>query len=267
MPQCYNNQVKLLNQYCFTGDIDFLHGGSMFSYYSVVVMDPTTQTGLALTVNGLNPTILSYDLYPLAYFLKDILLGQTPWLNVTTICSYPAPWLPSSQRTPPKQNVQEKYMGSTKEFMGKFGHALYGQVKVTEKDQSLYFQWGNMINGTLYDHKKSQFRLRLDDNVYLVLGPEFGSANIAFSNYSSGQYNNLKLTLYRLTETYDFERGVSFEVSSPLSSPSSSSAVSMRPYNTASLSLYIIVFYFIKVLIHTDSVLDLGKNGQGSTVL
>lgn len=266
MPQCYNNHVKLLNQYCFTGDIDFLHGGSMFSYYSVVVMDPTTQTGIALTVNGLNPTILSYDLYPLAYFLKDILSGQTPWLNVTTICSYPAPWLPSSQRTPPKQNVQEKYMGSTKEFVGKFGHALYGQVKVTEKDQSLYFQWGNMINGTLYDHKKSQFRLRLDDNVYLVLGPEFGSANIAFSNYSSGQYNNLKMTLYKLMETYDFERGVSFEVSSPLSS-TSSSAVSMRQHNTASLSLYIIVYYFIKVLIHTDSVLDLGKNGQGLTVL
>lgn len=262
MPQCYNNQVKLLNQYCFTGDIDFLHGGSMFSYYSVVVMDPTTQTGIALTVNGLNPTILSYDLYPLAYFLKDILSGQTPWLNVTTICSYPAPWLPSSQRMPPKQDVQEKYMGSTEEFVGKFDHALYGQVKVTEKDQSLYFQWGNMINGTLYDHKKSQFRLRLDDNVYLVLGSEFGSANIAFSNYSSGQYNNLKITLYRLMETYDFERGVSFEVSSPLSS-TSSSAVSMRQHNTASLSLYIIVYYFIKVLIHTDSVLDLGKNGQG----
>lgn len=197
----------------------------MFSYNSVVVMDTIKQTGIAVTVNGLNPTILQLDLYPLAYYLKDLLLDKTPWLNKTTICSYPEPWGNPFFRPPPTQNVEEKYVGETGEFVGVFGHTLYGEVLVTDNNQSIDLKWGEVMKGTLYDRTNLlSFRLRVDDDVFSVLGNEIGDIKVVFNQFYSGQYNNLEITFQGMMEKYNFSRDVEFNLFLPSQSTSSSTA-------------------------------------------
>lgn len=208
----------------FSGSVDFFHGGSMFSYNSVVVVDLITKTGIAVTVNGLNPTILELDLYPLAYYLKDLLLDKTPWLNETTICSYPEPWGNPAFRPLPTQNVLEKYVGETGEFVGVFGHTLYGEVLVTENNQSIDLKWGEVMKGTLYDRRNLSFRLRVDDDVFSVLGKEIGVIKVVFNQFYSGQYNNIEITFQGMMETYTFSRDVEFNFFLPSKSTSSSTA-------------------------------------------
>lgn len=214
----------------YRGNIDFFHGGSMFSYNSVVVVDANTQTGIAVTVNGLNPTVLELDLYPLAYYLKDILLGKTPWLNKTTICSYPEPWRSLAYRPFPKQNVLEKYVGETKEFVGVFGHTLYGEVLVMEYNQSINLHWGKVMKGTLYDRRNLSFRLRVDDDVFIVLGKEIGAIKVVFGQFYSGQYNGIEITFQGMMETYNFSRDVEFNFFLP--SKLTSSTTRLGPFIT-----------------------------------
>lgn len=196
----------------------------MFSYNSVVVVDLITKTGIAVTVNGLNPTILELDLYPLAYYLKDLLLDKTPWLNETTICSYPEPWGNPAFRSLPTQNVLEKYIGETGEFVGVFGHTLYGEVLVTENNQSIDLKWGEVMKGTLYDRRNLSFRLRVDDDVFRVLGKEIGVIKVVFNQFYSGQYNNIEIIFQGMMETYTFSRDVEFNFFLPSKSTSSSTA-------------------------------------------
>lgn len=208
----------------YRGSVDFFHGGSMFSYNSVVVVDSINKTGIAVTVNGLNPTILELDLYPLAYYLKDLLLNKTPWLNETTICSYPEPWGNPAFRPLPTQNVLEKYIGETGEFVGVFGHTLYGEVLVTENNQSIDLKWGEVMKGTLYDRRNLSFSLRVDDDVFRVLGKEIGVIKVVFNQFYSGQYNNIEITFQGMMETYTFSRDVEFNFFLPSKSTSSSTA-------------------------------------------
>lgn len=163
------------------------------------------------------------DLYPLAYYIKDILEGHTPWLNKSTICSYPEPWQRAYRSPPPDQNVVDKYVGETVNFTGTFSHILYGEVVVEENNASLYLMWGDIIKGTLYDIKNLQFKLRLKDDTYRVLGHELGSIAVIFSEEISGRYNKVEIKFSKVMETYDFRKQVL--LSSTLSSISSSATI------------------------------------------
>ncbi|XP_061172484.1 uncharacterized protein LOC133181862 [Saccostrea echinata] len=228
----------------YRANVDFFHGGSMFSYSAVVVTDPETQIGIAVTQNGLYPISLERDLYPLAYYLKDILQGQIPWLNKSTICSYPEPWQRSYPIQLPTQNVKERYVGDSEEFVGTFGHTLFGEVKVTDNNGSLDLQWGNIIKGTLYDFvkKKLNFKLRLQDETYQVIGYELGSIDILFQEKSSGKYTKVEIKFSKVMEIYDFSRQISF-----FSPSTSSSTVKLCFHKTKTSLLYTLFLILINV--------------------
>ncbi|XP_062566300.1 uncharacterized protein LOC134228638 [Saccostrea cucullata] len=228
----------------YRANVDFFHGGSMFSYSTVVVTDPNKQIGIAVTQNGLYPVSLERDLYPLAYYLKDILQGHTPWLNKSTICSYPEPWRRSYPIQLPTQNVKEKYVGDSEEFAGTFGHSLFGEVKVTEKNGSLDLQWGNIIKGTLYDFvkKKINFKLRLRDETYQVIGYELGSIDVVFHEKSSGKYMEVEIKFSKVMETYNFSRQISF-----FSPSTSSSTVKLHFHKTELCLLCTLLLILVNV--------------------
>ena len=68
-----------------------LHRGYLFGYNSQLSLLPDVDVGVFLALNGNDYTSLGRLL--IHAFLMDLALDEEPWLNTTTICTFPEPWL------------------------------------------------------------------------------------------------------------------------------------------------------------------------------
>ena len=67
-----------------------LHRGYLFGYNSQLSLLPDVDVGVFLALNGNDYTSLGRLL--IHAFLMDLALDEEPWLNTTTVCTFPHPW-------------------------------------------------------------------------------------------------------------------------------------------------------------------------------
>lgn len=83
-------------------------------------------------VNGPWPIKFRTDLEPLSYILSDILLQEDPWLNVSTVCTFPEPW----EEHPATKNQTEIEMPvddyDATPCIGSYGHPIYGDIAIND---------------------------------------------------------------------------------------------------------------------------------------
>ncbi len=98
-----------------------------------------------------------------AMFIMDVMLGEEPWLNLTTACTFPAPWYdkynnnintsprpdvtmkPKSNNTStgsdgtmkPKSTIPNKLQSNIEHYIGEFGNFAYGNLSVYESEQCM----------------------------------------------------------------------------------------------------------------------------------
>ena len=76
------------------------HGGTGLGYRSLLTLVPSRQVGVFTVMTGGDS---GYALRgSLHAFLMDQALGLQPWLNESTLCSFPAPWHPPPPPPPPR---------------------------------------------------------------------------------------------------------------------------------------------------------------------
>ena len=66
------------------------HSGSTFGYRALLTFLPKCNHGVFLALSGTDPDYLFRTNVHL--YIMDLLLGHEPWLNATTLCSFPEPW-------------------------------------------------------------------------------------------------------------------------------------------------------------------------------
>ncbi|XP_050400285.1 protein flp [Patella vulgata] len=66
------------------------HSGTTWGFASLLTLIPDENLGIFTSMSGTD--IGYFTRLTLHNFLADIFLGETPWLNSTTICSFPRPW-------------------------------------------------------------------------------------------------------------------------------------------------------------------------------
>nr|KAG5699667.1 hypothetical protein BaRGS_005115 [Batillaria attramentaria] len=74
------------------------HGGSLFAYRSNLAFLPDDDVGVFVSSTGPARYLSSQQLF---YYITDLLLDLDPWLNTSTVCTFPAPWNRDDQRSSP----------------------------------------------------------------------------------------------------------------------------------------------------------------------
>ena len=137
------------------------HGGYLYGYNAQLSLLPDADVGVFLALNGDDYTSLGRFL--IHAFLMDLALDEEPWLNTTTVCTFPEPWVPlpfaeelvqkiASRDDGPRHRFTKSdessdfpYPSDLTPYTGVYGDFYYGNVTVFSDDsQSLFIQYGTL---------------------------------------------------------------------------------------------------------------------------
>ena len=175
------------------------------TYRSQVWLFPELKKGIYIEESG--PQNGSWAIVHIAQYITDILIGEKPWLNVSTSCSFPEPWrratykrnsdaLPSSEPPFPLQH-----------YTGTYVNDAFGRIEVSLNASSiqLHMKMGRFLEGILgYDDVTKAFKLKLTHGFWYIdsLIPISISKPACFDNESSLPVMTiLEMPLYSPYET------------------------------------------------------------------
>lgn len=191
----------------YRGYKSVFHTGSLHAYSTIASLYPQSKSGFFMMVNGPWPIKFRTDLEPLSYILSDILLQEDPWLNVSTVCTFPEPW----EEQPATKNQTEIEMPAddydATPCIGSYGHRIYGDIAINDfMNKSLSFKLNSVGFGnlTLIFSENSTFRIDFGGRLSLVFG---ANCEARFDELSEGLFQLLHL---KCAGEYEFQRGVSF---------------------------------------------------------
>ena len=114
------------------------HTGGLAGYKTLLALVPSEGIGVFITANNYVDRTL-----PLFYIL-DVLLAEEPWLNASTVCSFPKPWMPDHNDTTPSLNITEGDPArDLAAYTGQYGNAAQGRIYVyLNGSNNLKLQYG-----------------------------------------------------------------------------------------------------------------------------
>ncbi|XP_046552079.1 uncharacterized protein LOC124261767 [Haliotis rubra] len=162
----------------YRGRQNIWHAGGLHSYNSLLWLFPDSDIGLHISING--PTTSNSKspmsmLLSALYYVADIVLGETPWLDKQTGCTFPKPWLDMAMFVPPPDtddtSVTPEYPLS--DYAGSYFNPLVGEFLVTldkSKDQ-LQIKL-NKLDGVLVPKRDGSFGLACKGVYEFLTWPE-----------------------------------------------------------------------------------------------
>ncbi|XP_014772360.1 putative uncharacterized protein DDB_G0282133 [Octopus bimaculoides] len=135
------------------------HSGLIPPYSAMLYLFPDINAGIFVAINGPLGSNHRYGLKSLAWTGSDILLGEKPWLNTSTSCSYPKPWytIAKTSQVQPKKTVH--LHRPAKDFLGLFCHRGFGNITVflNQTSQKLNMEFGRYGKLSLRPVGKNEF--------------------------------------------------------------------------------------------------------------
>ncbi|XP_074651083.1 uncharacterized protein LOC141905899 [Tubulanus polymorphus] len=122
------------------------HSGEISGYSSKILFIPELKIGIYANINGAKGPADSVKI--IAYVLADLLIGLPVWLNKTTVCSYPQPWVRNTPKTKtemkPARIVKKNVSHKLEEYTGEYGNLAFGNITVSldVEKSTLYFAFG-----------------------------------------------------------------------------------------------------------------------------
>ncbi|XP_071095539.1 uncharacterized protein [Haliotis cracherodii] len=113
------------------------HSGSTFGYRSFLTLIPDKNLGVFLTMTGTDPDYWFRG--SLSAYLMDVYLGEAPWINTSTICSFPDPWRTrrrsgsrkrSGRRLTRRRRATHTANLALQAYTGTFRHQAYGNISI-----------------------------------------------------------------------------------------------------------------------------------------
>ncbi|XP_067663305.1 uncharacterized protein [Haliotis asinina] len=149
----------------YRGRRNIWHAGGLHSYNSLLWLFPDSNVGLHISING--PTLSSSKspfnmLLSALYYVTDIVLGETPWLDRQTVCTFPKPWFDVSMFVPPSDTddtpITPEYPLS--DYAGSYFNPLVGEFLVTlDKSTDQLRIKLNKLDGVLVPKRDGSFGL------------------------------------------------------------------------------------------------------------
>ena len=119
------------------------HSGSTFGYRALLTLLPKCNFGVFLALTGDDPNYLFRTNVHL--YIHDLLLGYEPWLNATTLCSFPEPWhrkdIVNKSADVSKNHTAHRNLT---DYVGVYSNNAYGtlSISVNETSNTLMMKYG-----------------------------------------------------------------------------------------------------------------------------
>ncbi|XP_064644453.1 uncharacterized protein LOC135498182 [Lineus longissimus] len=138
-----------------------LHSGELSGYMSSIWLIPDENIGIFTSTNG--PVRLdTWDgLRVIHHYIADVLLGLEPWLNSTSACKFPDPWLSEFRRKSGADGTDDArkkrdvtylpHARPMEDYVGTYGHLAFGNISIrlNEQDGKLHLYHGRFGNATM----------------------------------------------------------------------------------------------------------------------
>lgn len=105
------------------------HSGASYGYRAFVVLVPSLKAGVFVVMTGDDTGYLYRG--PLISLLLDHVMGVTPWVNASVLCSFPQPWQPSrNQPTVPPYDTSRALAHNLTAYVGTYVNPGYGRLDI-----------------------------------------------------------------------------------------------------------------------------------------
>ena len=110
------------------------HSGELFGYDALVTIYPDMDLGIYTAFNGPGGEAAFIGNQLLHYFIADSMLELTPWLNSSTIQSFPEPWKKKEVYFIPRSNCPiPRNITATRslhDYSGSYSHGFLGEMSI-----------------------------------------------------------------------------------------------------------------------------------------
>lgn len=155
--------------------------------------------GIYTSCNGPPLSSTTQVLKSILRYVSDIILGETPWLNATTVCTFPAPWVTedeaddnSMSHDPLPDDDPPRPLES---YTGTFTNPGFGDIIISRHPSNqLEMHMGQLLHAFLhYNSSETTFYTNLTDK-YWYLNDRIP---LQFTSYmSSYGFDTLNIPLY-----------------------------------------------------------------------
>lgn len=231
----------------------------MFGYDSLIWLFPESKIGIFTSINGPMNDDALYALRVIHYLAADLLLGLSHWLDITTVCTFPYPWLVNKITPPVVERINIKTRRYThrplEDYVGVYGHLAFGNITISinDSDKQLHLRHGQFGHALLSPlNPPFSFTMRFIGVVSYVSDADGWGHRlpITFRHNSTGHIVALEAVFIEAMMAPEFRRGVQWEdlphdthMSSNMTSCSARQTISNGSGRNVCVSrLYIIIF-------------------------
>ncbi|OWF52839.1 uncharacterized protein LOC110447241 [Mizuhopecten yessoensis] len=180
------------------------HSGSTWGYRALVTLFPAMRIGVYTSMTGEDyGYILRTNIHN---YLADMYLEETPWLNASTICSFPEPWFrPGKDKPKPSIDKTRELPRNTTYYVGEYENPAYGRmiVAVNGTTGKLIIKYGEVTLGLYPKAMKDEFHFESLGFAALVLN--FGTIKFKMETLS-GYFAAFQVTTFDTKDPPDFQR-------------------------------------------------------------
>lgn len=124
-----------VSQYFILGFPILTHTGSTYGYRAILTLIPGMNIGIYTAMTGDDPNYLFRT--NIHIYIADLLLGYDPWLDNSTVCSFPEPWQKKSAKKPlvrPRKDIAADK--PLTKYEGLFSNDGYGVIEIYHNDSA-----------------------------------------------------------------------------------------------------------------------------------
>lgn len=133
------------------------HSGGVTTYKIQVWFYPELGYGLYLGFSGPPNSEATWAQILVLQYISDILLGVNPWLNESTVCSFPYPWKPREENLTTKLPKDSLPSHVIRDYVGVFNHPGFGDVTISRvaRTNQLELHMGQELQAVLHYNETS----------------------------------------------------------------------------------------------------------------
>ncbi|KAJ8304984.1 hypothetical protein KUTeg_018567 [Tegillarca granosa] len=144
----YNSYAMGWKNGFYRGYKTLSHTGTTWGYNSALTLLPEMDLGIFTVFTGAD-----YDYNyrtSLHNYIADIYTGEQPWLNITTLCTFPQPWIHgSSKKSIPSIRKDRKASRHLSMYVGIYKHPAYGSLIIKNRPGTnqlvITYGWSSLI--------------------------------------------------------------------------------------------------------------------------
>ena len=163
----------------FSGFSMLQHSGSTWGYRVLQTIIPDHKLGVFVALTGDDSGYLFRT--SLTDYVLDVFMDEKPWLNETTLCSFPEPWKRKESRKTSSFNKTLPLNAVYSKYIGTFWNPAYGEITIKSNSSSngLYAVFG-YTNLTLFPSATSKSKFKFESTVFFTKIINFGRMEFKF---------------------------------------------------------------------------------------